>query len=294
MKYPVERNPFGFTLSSSSSKGSPEDKELENPSAYLSSLNPYKKTPLIRNGSVVLIKSAILSRIPGLVHAFFTRHGGVSPPPFDSLNVVQSVGDSRENVEKNISRIAGFLGVRKIFWCNQTHGASVVCLKSGYDFRPVEADAIVTDLQDIGLMIKTADCQAVLIGDPTRKVIAAVHCGWRGSVANILGRVVKIMQEAYHCEPSDLVASIGPSLGPCCAEFVNYKSELPEYFWSFRVAPNYFDFWAISRKQLMDAGLVPEHIEITGWCTKCHPELFFSYRRRKRSGRMASVIGLKE
>lgn len=254
----------------------------------------YEKAPLVRSGSIIIVKSTILGNIPGVVHAFFTRHGGISPPPYDSMNVVQSVGDRPENVRRNISTIMNYLGFKHIFWCKQTHGTNIIRLKQGDDLQPVEGDAIITDTPGIALMIKTADCQAVFIADLAKKVIAAVHCGWRGNVANILGRVVRTMSEVYLCNPSDLVASIGPSLGPCCAEFVNYKKELPPSFWPFQVAPNYFDLWAISKKQLIDAGLMAENIEITGWCTKCHPELFFSYRRKRQSGRMASVIGLRE
>ena len=116
-------------------------------------------------------------------------------------------------------------------------------------------DALITDLSGVGLMIQQADCQAVLLFDPVKEVIAAVHCGWRGSVQGILGRVIAVMVENYGTAPADLQAVISPSLGPCCAEFVNYRQELPAEFQQFMVRDNYFDFWQISRYQLISAGM---------------------------------------
>ena len=86
-----------------------------------------------------------------------------------------------------------------------------------------QADAMITDVPGMGLMIKQADCQAVILFDPRKNVIANVHCGWRGNVKNILGRVVHLMEQRFHCKAEDLVAAIGPSLGPCCAEFITYR-----------------------------------------------------------------------
>jgi copper oxidase (laccase) domain-containing protein len=130
-----------------------------------------------------------------------------------------------------------------------------------------------------------------MLYDPVRAVIANIHSGWRGSIADIIGRTVAVMQQRFGCRPAEIVAGIGPSLGPCCAEFVNYRKEIPATLWSYQVSPNHFDFWALSRDQLVRAGLRPGHIETGGICTRCHSDLFFSYRAAQQTGRMAAVIG---
>jgi YfiH family protein len=142
------------------------------------------------------------------------------------------------------------------------------------------------------LTILVADCQPVMLFDPVRSVIANIHSGWRGSIINIIGRTVAEMQKRFGCLPADIHAGIGPSLGPCCAEFVNYREEIPESLWSYRVSNHHFDFWAMSRDQLLQAGLLPGRIEIGGLCTRCRRDLFFSYRAARRTGRMAAIIGM--
>jgi copper oxidase (laccase) domain-containing protein len=89
-----------------------------------------------------------------------------------------------------------------------------------------------------------------------------------------------------------MIAAIGPSLGPCCAEFINYKDEIPRQFWPFRVDAHHFDFWRISRHQLTTAGLAQSNIHSSGICTRCNPHLFFSYRAARQTGRFAALIGL--
>ena len=89
-----------------------------------------------------------------------------------------------------------------------------------------------------------------------------------------------------------MYAGVGPSLGPCCSEFVHYQKEIPESLWSYRVSENHFDFWAISQAQLVRAGLCPAHIEISRICTRCRRDLFFSYRAAHTTGRFAAIVGM--
>jgi YfiH family protein len=132
-----------------------------------------------------------------------------------------------------------------------------------------------------------------MLVDPRRKVVANVHVGWRGSINGIIARTLGAMVKRFGCQAHDIVAGIGPSLGPCCAEFVNYKKEIPEKFWSYKDAAHHFDFWAISRDQLVADGVLPENIAISHMCTKCNTELFFSYRAEGTTGRFAAVIGME-
>jgi len=157
-------------------------------------------------------------------------------------------------------------------------------------------DALVTDLPEVGIMVQHADCQAVLLFDPLRRVIGAVHSGWRGSVQNILGKTVGLIVSRYHSRAEDLLAVISPSLGPCCSEFVNHRHELPPHFQRYRAGENHFDFWRISQEQLIAAGLRPASISVAGVCTSCSRD-YFSYRRACRegdgvTGRNCSVVVL--
>lgn len=124
-------------------------------------------------------------------------------------------------------------------------------------------------------------------------MVANVHSGWRGSIANIIGHTLDAMKKNFGSDPAHVVAGIGPSLGPCCAEFVNYKEEIPEPFWKYRNDRRHFDFWAVSRDQLCEAGVCAENIHISGLCTRCRTDLFFSYRAEGITGRFAAIIGLK-
>jgi copper oxidase (laccase) domain-containing protein len=101
------------------------------------------------------------------------------------------------------------------------------------------------------------------------------------------------MESEMQCLARHIVAGVGPSLGPCCAEFVNYQSEIPKEFWKYRQGSDLFDFWSLSRDQLCAAGVLNKNIYLSNFCTKCNPALFFSYRGEGQTGRFAAVIGLK-
>lgn len=240
-----------------------------------------------------------LSRVPGLVHGVFTRHGGVSRKPYTSLNVAWNNGDEPEAVRENLLRVKEALGVERLVASYQTHGDTIhavdeECLKHATVRDPIllapPGDALATDRRGVGLLIKIADCQAIFLVDPKRGVIANIHCGWRGSTKEIAGKAVGFLHDRFGCQPRELLAGVSPSLGPCCAEFRNYQEELPASFVQFQTRPTYFDFWAISRSQLVNAGLRPENIEVANHCTVCETSTFFSYRGEKITGRNAAVV----
>lgn len=230
--------------------------------------------------------------LPGLSHGFTTRHGGVSNGSFTSLNTSFGVGDEEESVRQNRLRIKQALGFKTMVSSRQIHGNKVLVLDNEpvADFEADGYDALVTN-QHVGLMIQQADCQAVILHDPVRQVVGAAHAGWRGSVEGIIGATVKAMTDNFATNPANLKVAISPSLGPCCAEFINYRRELPEWMHSFQTQPDYFDFWAISRTQLHEAGVKPININMARICTHCSAD-HFSYRRSQITGRCASVIGL--
>jgi len=231
---------------------------------------------------------------PGIFHGVFNRFGGVSPAPWDSRNVAFGLGDAPQNVSTNRAGIKKALGCSSLVSARQVHQSRIYTVNEnpGKDLEVDGFDGLVTNVKGLGLMIQQADCQAVLLFDPGNAAVGIAHVGWRGSVADIIGATVLAMRRAYATDPEDLIAAISPSLGPCCAEFVNYRSELPASLHGFQVRPDFFDFWAISRNQLQTAGMLPGNIHGAEVCTCCNQD-YFSYRRERNTGRFASVIGLQ-
>lgn len=230
----------------------------------------------------------LLAGIPGLVHGVFLRHGGVSGGCYGSLNVGVSSDDLPGSVAANRGKIAEALELSRIVFLRQVHGKKVWVVPGE---EPL-GDGLISNREGIGLLVQHADCQAALFYDPIHQAIGSVHSGWRGSVLNIYEETVHRMRREFGTNPADLLVGISPSLGPKAAQFVHYKEELPPSFWEFQVQPDYFDFWAISRMQLQQAGVLPHHIEIASICTYGNPQDWFSYRRDKVMGCHGSVIGL--
>ncbi len=251
-----------------------------------------------------------LSQYEGLTHEIFTRLGGVSRPPYDTLNVGNGIGDTPENVRINLQIIMGVVGTRQLRFMNQLHGKNISLFRK--DMAPtssgvapgsfgvapgssgvVNGDAIISNQSNIAVMAKSADCQTIILFDPVKRVVSNVHCGWRGNTLNIAADVVARMKSDFQCKPSHILAAIGPSLGPCCAEFVTHGEIFPKNFDRFMVRRNYFDLWRLSRWQLLEAGLKKENIEVAGICTRCRTDLFYSYRAEGATGRFATVVMLK-
>ncbi len=236
-----------------------------------------------------------LSHHPQLVHGVFTRQGGTSSPPYHFLNTSYDVGDLPRNVASNLAIIKNALGANHLIFMNQSHGNSIFVFRPEHMDRKIETpsvDAVITDALNIAILVKQADCQGIIIFDPEKGVAANVHCGWRGNAKNILGNVVTRMKQDFDCKRHDLLATIGPSLGPCCAEFVGHEKIFPNGFEKFMVSENHFNLWAISEWQLVNAGLRQENIEISGICTRCRTDLFYSYRGEGETGRFGTVVML--
>jgi hypothetical protein len=265
---------------------------MRKPEADSSSLQTLERdhTPLLQFGR--------FSGGEGVQHAVFTRKGGFSRGAFHSLNTSYGVGDCRTAVRRNRQKLQRILDTPALVFVRQVHGTDVriVTENNLSDFsrnEPPRADALITNTKGICLGIQVADCQPILLWDPRREVVANVHSGWRGSVQNIVGRTVAVMQARFDCRPQEMIAAIGPSLGPCCSEFVHYRREIPERFWQYKDTADHFDFWAITRDQLQAAGLDAKRIVSSDLCTRCNTERFFSYRGEGQTGRFAAVVGLR-
>ena len=250
--------------------------------------------------SIPFYRFHLLSRFAELEHLVFTRLGGASLPPFASLNVSYDTGDEARRVRENLHRIRNATDCSFFIYARQSHSTNLEVLRQYPHFDPQveyplhDKDGFITQLPGLLMMVKVADCQAILLYDPTRKLAGIIHAGWRGSVKNIPAKAIQLMVSQYNSNPPDIVAGIGPSLGPCCSEFRNWQQELPPKFSRFQVSTNHFDFWAITQHQLMESGVLKENIQIAGLCTKCHPELFYSYRGEGKTGRFAVALGIKD
>jgi len=240
--------------------------------------------------------------LSSIVHGIFTRAGGTSTGAFNSLNIGINSGDEQLAIAENRKIIIRKMGLKPFVFLNQVHKDSIKVLKkdeidsSKKNLSTIEtftADGIITDIKNVSLVIQVADCQAVMLYDHKNKVIANIHSGWRGSVKNIIGKTLDKMILKFGCRPENIMAGISPSLGPCCSEFINYKDEIPQHFWQYkRKDKDFFNFWEISRDQLMERGVQKEYIENMGICTKCNTQEFYSFRGEKITGRFACVISM--
>jgi YfiH family protein len=244
--------------------------------------------------SLDLFHFSRLSEVPGITHAITTRFGGVSSGRCESLNVSYSVGDSPANVDENLRRAAEVVGSRRddLFAAYQVHGREVTLVDGETPPGP-RCDVLITGSPDKTLMLRFADCTPVLLGDPQRKVVALAHAGWRGSAVRAAGAAVSALVDAFGSHPPDLVAGIGPAVGPCCYtvgdEVVAAFSDRPHLIQDGRL-----DLWEANRQALTEAGVPDEQIELAGVCTRCESERFFSHRANggQPAGRFAALIKL--
>ncbi len=250
-----------------------------------------------KNDQLEWLEFDLLADIPQVKHAVFLRHGGYSQGSFVSLNTGFHVGDKKEHVQANLHCIQTQLQ-REVpnwihfIWGRACHGKAIAHVNIQSPQELIDKDGLMTADSGLTLMMKHADCQVALFYDSKHHVAANIHAGWRGSVANIYRETIQQMHQTFGTHPSELLVCISPSLCPDEAEFIHYRSELPEEFWHFQVRPTYFDFWSISEYQLQAEGVLPHHIEVARLSTYSNPYDFFSYRRDKVTGRHATCITL--
>ena len=239
-----------------------------------------------------LFRFSNLAGEPWLVHAISTRAGGVSQGRFASLNVSFSVGDEQANVEENLRRLREALGADELFSAYQVHGNAVTLVDAHTEPRP-KCDVLITQSPERALMLRYADCTPVLLADPKHRALAGVHAGWRGSAVRAAGAAVRAMQQAFGTRPGDLLAGLGPAIGPCC---YTVGQEVVDAFADRRwlIAESRLDLWAANRQALIEAGVRAEHIEVAEICTQCHSDRFFSHRANGGvpAGRFAGIIRL--
>jgi YfiH family protein len=248
-----------------------------------------------------------LRAFAGVRHAVFTRQGGISPEPFASLNLSVSVPDDKERVYANRSRAYGLAGrdTATVVHAHLVHGNAVARVThQDYGTWINEVDGIITDEPGCALTMNFADCTPVLVYDPINGAIGLGHAGWQGTVRDLPGALVQAMTSAFGSDPAQLVAAIGPCIGPCCYEvgepvisqvhqaFADGTSLLvdaPEGRSKAEGGRPYFDLPEANRRNLARAGV--QHIELSGLCTACRTDLFFSHRAEKgRTGRFGTIL----
>lgn len=245
-------------------------------------------------------------------HGFTTRRGGVSLAPYDQLNMALHVDDNIEHVRANRALVCQALEMNpeQLVAAVQVHGKRVEVIGSEHlgrgalDYHTAipEADALITNVPGVPLSSYYADCVPILLYDPVKICVGLAHAGWRGTVQQIAGATVKKMAEVYGSNPEDMLAGIGPSIGPCCYQVdepVRKALEDSFTYWSQLLKPTGYnhwllDLWQTNRRVLEDAGLRPANITVAEICTACESELFFSYRAHQgKTGRMASLIMIR-
>jgi len=239
-----------------------------------------------------------------LIHGIFTRLGGVSPEPWASLNLGGTVGDLRDHVIENRRRMFDAIQrpVESGFDVWQVHGVNVIATDRPrpLDASHEKADAILTSSPEITLYMRFADCVPILLYDPVKRVVGMVHAGWQGTVEQICRYTVEKMQSVYGSRPGDLLAGIGPSIGPDHYEVgpdvvarvrSSFNGDAKQLLCS-REGRVYFDLWAANRLTLEKAGV--KNIETAGLCTACDTTHWFSHRAEKgKTGRFGAAIALK-
>lgn len=245
-------------------------------------------------------------------HCFTTRLGGVSRGDYDSLNTSYLKEDPFENVRKNLERVCGAIDIdyRRLVFSDQTHEDNIRVVTEKDTGKGISVpndimntDGLMTNIPGIPLITFYADCVPLFFLDTKNRAVAVIHSGWKGTVLKIGAKTVKLMGEVYGTKPEDCLAGIGPSIGPECFEV---GPEVAEIFkdsfedWPQIIEPHHegksrINLWETNRLILREAGIPEENITVSGLCTVCNEEMFFSYRRDKgRNGSLSAIIELKD
>jgi hypothetical protein len=302
---------------------------------------------MVSRGGLAWLEAVRLSKFPWLVHAFSTRQGGVSQAPCAGLNLGFTPSDQRARVEQNRRRFFAQLGGKGVtptamhqihsshsFMVTRRSADQLTYQLPGIDIplphsaHPPAGDGLMTAEPGILLTIRIADCLPVLLVDPRKRVVAAVHAGWRGALARVMEKAVGDMRRAFASDPQNVIAALGPSIRACCYEV---GQEVVESFYArFTGAERFFrtvrnrpeaatdrhsilfltayppghapehapaarlDLIAVAQDQLLSAGVKPANILVADYCTACRTDLFFSHRHEGgTTGRQVAAIGIR-
>jgi YfiH family protein len=239
----------------------------------------------------------IFEAFPELIAAESTRHGGKSAPPYASLNVSLHTKDKKKHVKKNRRRLFSALGITKnqLAHSYQVHGKKVKRVKKAKKYKGY--DALMTNKPEIFLAVTIADCAPILLYDPTQEVVAAIHAGWRGTVAGIVTHTLRKMHKKFDSKPSDCYAYIGTCIDQGSYEVdADVGDPFPVAYkrWDAARKKYFIDLKSANKAQLLEGGVPEQQISISPYSTYLHNEHFFSHRKEKgKTGRMLALIGMK-
>ena len=255
---------------------------------------PHKKNADASKGRhAAFLTIPALDKGTRMLHAFTTRQDGLGG---------RNRGNRHPDDWNTIAHAFGIYADR-VVTADQVHGENIVTVDelNFQHVRTVHADALVTAVPGIAVGVETADCVPVLLFDPQKPAVAAVHAGWRSTVKKIVQKTVHRMHEEFGSDPQRMIAAIGPAIGPECYEVdepVMGPVQDAFSFWKDVATPRAHDKWSLdlvkaNRLELMQIGLQEKNIHALGMCTSCRKDLFYSYRAEGRTGRMLSVIMIK-
>ena len=244
-----------------------------------------------------------LSKFKNLKNIVSTRLGGVSIGEKSSLNLSYKVGDDNLNVIENRRLLALELGINSdsLIFPDQTHSCHVQIVNSIEDIEKLKnTDAIITNVPQLCLCVMSADCVPILLFDSKQNVVAAIHAGWRGTVADIVTKTIQLMNTEFGSQSEDIYAAIGPSISADVyevgIEVIDSVFALLGYTEGLIVLKDFdkgmLDLWETNRHILLKAGLLADNIEVAEICTFKNNESFFSYRKSSETGRFAAGICL--
>lgn len=266
-----------------------------------------------KNKGVTYLTWPEFEKIPGFVHGFSTRLGGVSEGIYSSMNLSFTRGDKEEAVRENYNRISAALGFspEDIVTSDQTHTANVRVITAedrGNGItkpRPyTDVDGMITNVPGLVLATFYADCVPLYFADPVHKAVGLSHSGWRGTAAGIGAVTVKELQKHYGTRPEDIYAAIGPSICQDCYEvsedvILEFQKTFSRELWKdiFYKKENgkyQLNLWEANRQILLGAGILPEHISMPNLCTCCNPEFLYSHRASQgKRGNLGAFLGIK-
>lgn len=265
-------------------------------------LRAAKRAAIINRMEMSHFRVAEWAKYNGLLHGFMGRRGGKSSGSYAGLNASYRVGDDPKIVSQNVCDMKLAVGIHdgRIVTMQQVHGDHIVEVRDKKLKEAGEADGLITHEPDIYLGVLTADCVPILFVAPKQKLVAAVHAGWRGTLAGIAAKTLRIFSDQYGVKPGDLEVALGPSIGPCCYEVKDDVALPLMKTWGKLTTPSvlvkqgksFIHLRRLNRDILRASGVPGKQLFLVGPCTSCFPEDFFSFRReRSETGRQMSFIG---
>jgi YfiH family protein len=268
-----------------------------------------KQYEIRKNEGVKVITVPAIEDLDLVYHGFSTKEGGVSGAPHTGLNLSLNAGDDKDLVEINRCMFVKALeaGNPDVYTVRQMHGSRVIRIEDSEnppeEYRQAQADAIITDQLGVAIGVLTADCVPVLLVDPEKRVIAAVHAGRKGSLMQVVSHVVSRMQKDFGSSPDDLLAAVGPCIETTCyqvGEEIAQEVSRHDFYQNDALihenGAHFVDLRKMNHLDLLESGVKEEHIYDVSMCTACHPRIFYSHRKNKgkKTGRMMALIMIKE